>query len=419
MSDEVVGRARLDLQRVAEQLDVAAAHLRRVLGRVELDLVEQLGRVAADEEEELDGAFGRERLRAGEVEHAAEPGTVVDQMVEEHRPPLGDGVVAEALLLHLQVRVGEGEVLGVARLVEERVPVVRPALRLDHEHHLAGDLDRGAEGARALRRPLLDVEVDVLLRVEVDAEVRERAAERGQHPVGGERLVPARAAEQPADVVSLGVREADPDALPQEPVHRVLVPALGRVEERAALGGEPFEVVLEAVAVEVEVGRRAELGDGALGRVDGAEVERVQVLLGQVVPGLLELRARVAVGGVGDRRRQHPVAHRLTLVLDLERRLELRDLLGALPCQLAEIALAAEAEELQVLPALHRLAEALDRLEVGQVGVALVDRPELEVGLQAGVVEVVLLVELGDEPVGAGSIAVELTVTERALVHAA
>ena len=84
--------------------------------------------------------------------------------------------------------------------------------------------------------------------------------------------------------------------------------------------------------------------------------------------------------------------------------------------QLAEVALAAEAEELQVLSALHRLAEALDRLEVGQVGVALVDRAQLELGLQARVVEVVLLVELGDEAVRAGAVAVELAVTERALV---
>ena len=101
---EIVRRARLDLERVAEQLDVAAAHLRRIGRRVELELVEQLRAVAADVEEQLHGALGRERLRSREVEHAAQPGAIVDQVVEEHRPALGDGVVAEALLLHLQVR---------------------------------------------------------------------------------------------------------------------------------------------------------------------------------------------------------------------------------------------------------------------------------------------------------------------------
>ena len=151
----------------------------------------------------------------------------------------------------------------------------------------------------------------------------------------------------------------------------------------------------------------------------GFEVERVQVLLGQVVPRLFEPRPRVAVGGVRDRRRQHPVADRLAVVLRLELRLQLRDLLGVLARELAEVPLAAEAEELQVRAAVDRLAEPLDRLEVGEIGVALVDRAQLEVRLQAGVVEVVLLVELGDEAVGAGAVAVELAVTERSLSHAA
>ena len=118
-------------------------------------------------------------------------------------------------------------------------------------------------------------------------------------------------------------------------------------------------------------------------------------------------------------RSEHPVADRLRVVLDLEGRLQLSDLLRVVARQLAEIALAAEAEELQVLLALHRLAQALDCLEVGQVGVALVDRAQLELRLQAGVMEVVLLVELGDEPIGAGTVAIELAVAERSLAHAA
>ncbi len=81
-----------------------------------------------------------------------------------------------------------------------------------------------------------------------------------------------------------------------------------------------------------------------------------------------------------------------------------------LACQLAEVALAAEPEELQVLAPDDRLAEPLDGRQVDQIGMALVDRPQLELRLQAGVVEVVLLVELGDEAVCAGAIAVELTV---------
>ena len=92
----------------------------------------------------------------------------------------------------------------------------------------------------------------------------ERASQRRQHPVGGEGLVPARAAEEAADVVALRFGEPDPDALAKRAVHRVLVEPLGRVEQGAALSGEAFEVVVEPIAVEVEVGRRVELGDGAL-----------------------------------------------------------------------------------------------------------------------------------------------------------
>ena len=102
---EVVRRARLDLERVAEDLDVAVAHRAHVRRRMELDLVEQLRAVAADEVEELHGSLGREDVGPREAEHAREPGAVVDQVVEEHRPALGDSVVAEPLLLHLQARV--------------------------------------------------------------------------------------------------------------------------------------------------------------------------------------------------------------------------------------------------------------------------------------------------------------------------
>jgi hypothetical protein len=84
-------------------------------------------------------------------------------VLQEHRPALGHGVVAEPLLLHREIARRVREVLGVTGLVEERAVVVGAAHRLDDEHHTVGDLDRRAERARALRRPLVEVEVDVLL----------------------------------------------------------------------------------------------------------------------------------------------------------------------------------------------------------------------------------------------------------------
>ena len=85
----------------------------------------------------------------------------------------------------------------------------------------------------------------------------------------------------------------------------------------------------------------------------------------------------------------------------------------------AEVALAREAPELAQAPAVHGLADAAGGLERRELGVPFEDRLELERLLQARVVEVVLLVELGDEAVGAAAVAVELAVAERSLGHAA
>ena len=86
-----------------------------------------------------------------------------------------------------------------------------------------------------------------------------------------------------------------------------------------------------------------------------------------------------------------------------------RDLLALLARQLAEVVLAGEAP--QLADARRRLTiapSAFAVLEVGQLRVALVDRREVERVLEARVVEVVLLVELGDEAVGPLADAVEV-----------
>jgi hypothetical protein len=100
----------------------------------------------------------------------------------------------------------------------------------------------------------------------------------------------------------------------------------------------------------------------------------------------------------------------------LERRLQLGDPLGVLPGQLAEIPLAAEAVELEILASADRRAEALHHLHICQLRVPLVDRTQVEVGLQPRVMPVVLVVELRDEAVGAGAVAVELAVAGRLLL---
>src|SRR4029078_520500 len=68
---EIVGRGRLDLRGAAEDLDVAWLQRRQLLGRVELELVEELRGVAADDPEELHSSFGGELVRAREGEPPA------------------------------------------------------------------------------------------------------------------------------------------------------------------------------------------------------------------------------------------------------------------------------------------------------------------------------------------------------------
>src|SRR5579872_1154124 len=403
---EVVGRARLDLQRVGEQLDVPRAHRLDVVRRVELELVLQLRRVAAYDEQEQRGAVGSERLGTREVEPPRQPHGIVGEVLQQHRPAFGDGAVAEPALLDLQLGARVREVLGVARLVEKRRPVVRAAHRLDDEHHLPRHLDRRAERARRLVRPLLDVEVDVLLLVDLHAEVLQRRIERGEHPLRGERGVPLRRAHDARDVPALGLVEADADALAEEAVDRVLVQRLGRGDERTALLGELVELVLEAV-VELTVRRDAEVAHRGVRLEMAGEQDRIHVLVRQLVADPLEALALRAVVVVRDRGAQH--AERDLVAVDgcRQRRLGLRRLLVLLARQRAEVALAREAPELaRAEAAVDRLLQPLRLLEGRHVLVLAVDRLEVEVGLQARVVLVVLLVEVGDETVDALAVCV-------------
>ena len=145
--------------------------------------------------------------------------------------------------------------LGVAGLVEEGPPVVRPALRLQHEDDTARHLDRRAERPRILGRTLVEVELHVLLCAEVDAEVGEGAFEGRQHPVGRERRVPLDAAPRAPHIPAPDLAQSEADARAEEPVAG-LHPEVFRVGEQApALLREVVEREAEApVEVRVAVG---------------------------------------------------------------------------------------------------------------------------------------------------------------------
>ena len=138
-----------------------------------------------------------------------------------------------------------------------------------------------------------------------------------------------------------------PSALAERAVDGLLVELLGRVEERAALRGELVE--LEAEALGRARGRSARRARGSAARVvlDGLEVERVQVLLGQSSRIARSSRSRLSRSGsfaiVGRSIRNGTVS---PSTVDLELGLERGELLGVRARQLAEVALAGEAPEL-------------------------------------------------------------------------
>ena len=137
------------------------------------------------------------------------------------------------------------------------------------------------------------------------------------------------------------------------------------------------------------------------------------MLLGRLVARELEALAHVAVIRVRDARAK--VAVRDRLVADLHRlRLGLGDLLLLLAHEVAEIALAGEPPELpHVAAAVHRSPDVESGVELRQLAVPLVDRHQVVGVLQAGEVEIGLLVELRDEAVGFGPEGVELPLVER------
>src|SRR5579864_3197991 len=301
--------------------------------------------------------------------------------------------------------------LRVAGFVEERTPVVRAALRLDHEDDAVRNLDRDAECARRLVRAVLEIELDVALRAQVDAELGERRLERRHHAVLRKRLVPAGAAKHARDVPALDLAESEADPRAEEAIARVLPEPLRRVEEPPALVGEIVEGVLEA-AIELGVVRRAEPLRLAVDDLVLADVQ-VVVLLRRLVARVLERLAALAVVLVRDAGAQ--VAVRDLLVPDLDRvRLGLGDLLLLLADEVAEVPLARKAPKLaDVAAAVHRRADVERGVELGQLGVALVDRDEVVGLLVAREVEIRLLVQLRDEAVSVVAEGVELSLAER------
>ena len=253
--------------------------------------------------------------------------------------------------------------LGVAGLVEERAPVVVAADRLDHEHHLARDLDRRAERARALAGARLEVEVDVPLRAEVDPEIAQRRLERRKHPVGRVGSCPARARGRDA-ATSEGRASERP------------IPSRSRKRRSPACSHMPLGLV-EQRPCTARRARRARSRSACRARSSSAtpslatasrSIRAASRYTGfscsssSSSAGALEPLAPVAVGLVRHRRPQHPVRDLLAVDVASSSASTSASFSGVLAGQVAEIALAGEAPQLG-----RRALEPLRRVELRQL----------------------------------------------------
>ena len=214
--------------------------------------------------------------------------------------------------------------LGVARFVEERAPVVGPAHGLDHEDDPARHLDRRAERAGRLLLALLDVELDVRLARRARSRARPASLRaRAPCPRTGSTGSHSAARTSRGESQRCASESETPDALAEELVQRVLVQPLGVVEQPPALLGELVEPEPEA-AMQLDVVRRSRVPGTASRRiVEGLEVDRVEMLVAELAAHLFERLPLGPVGLVGDRRAQHPVRQRLPVDGRRDRRLEL------------------------------------------------------------------------------------------------
>ena len=239
---------------------------------------------------ELRRALRRKLVRARDVEPALEPGRLDRQVLEQHRPALGDGVVAEPALLDRERRRRVREVLGVPGLVEERAPVVGPAARLDDEDDALGNLDRRRRSARRLVRAILDVELDVFCargrRRGRRASPRARAASDRRGTTS-----PTRRARQTR---ATSQRWISPRPRPMR-LRKKRSPVVSHSarSSRGSRGTAPARSSSGYwnAAVELGVVRRAEPLRLAMDDLVLADVELV-VLLGRLVPRALEQLAR-------------------------------------------------------------------------------------------------------------------------------
>ncbi len=145
--------------------------------RPELELEMKLGDVPPEHErfEEARRLGVLARVLGGETEVPCMPFGLADDALDRVRVDLGQGVVAGELAEGIRKRrVAAREVESVTGFVQEPLVVLQAALRAGDEVDDRGRVGRDHGRARRLLRAVLEVDLDVGVRLEVEAELAQR-----------------------------------------------------------------------------------------------------------------------------------------------------------------------------------------------------------------------------------------------------
>ena len=298
-----------------------------------------------------------------------------------------------------------GVVLGVAGLVHEHVEVIAAADGREHEVHLAGHADRGAERSRSLVRARVEVEVHGGLVGDIDAEPEHRLHQARHEQIGRELPVFLRRPEEPREIRAAQLGRLDPKRSAHLRFEHRGISGVAVGVERGGLEVQRCQVDRLAFRAHLAVAAPPERGGAPVLSLEHLAIEASELALGRLVACPLDRRADLGVGLVGLDDGGLAEAHLPVVELQRQRGLAVRELGLERLGLLAEMPLDGEVEQ-HPQPAavvasrvggVPLLAQIVDRPGGEQLLVAAVDRLDLVRLLEPRVVEVVLPGEVGQE----------------------
>ncbi len=190
---------------------------------MELQLVAQLGTIPPQEVELDEPLEVEERRCVPDAQKSSKPGLVRREMLEQEGITLGDRDISEISILNRQPSVTPSMVLGMTCLVQQGIVVVVATMRHDHQLDLTGNPYGRHEGPRRLLWPLLYVQLDVLLPVEINPHTRQGPLQYGEQTLLRKHSVELLRPEDKRQVVFLSLLEGNPSDAPEEVTHPISV----------------------------------------------------------------------------------------------------------------------------------------------------------------------------------------------------